>query len=388
MIDSTSALVNMRIAMISTARVGVRAVCVCAVLFPVLVSASSLDIPLMRGMVLVLATSNRMPVQSADKIDHVAQGDYELIVTITAVSKEGITQSAFIDGVDEGGVKRQVSVPRLVRTEDLANSRLQVLGFYSSDPTILNGTTSLGPSLLIFQELTANGSAAYSMKNFWSQDTLSGTLTRSKPDTVSFPVLVNGRRVELEALHATGMMAIGSTTRPFEQYILDDPRQPISLRIAWGPRGGSFPFVPDFTRDLVRVDFPANGALPLTQELSRSCRVELPGIYFDFNEATLKPQSKAELEAVAAALRTRPRQRFRIEGHTDNIGGDRYNDDLSARRAAAVKATLVRDFGLDSANISTQGFGARHPVETNETLAGRARNRRVELVRECAGADS
>jgi outer membrane protein OmpA-like peptidoglycan-associated protein len=117
-------------------------------------------------------------------------------------------------------------------------------------------------------------------------------------------------------------------------------------------------------------------------------KVELPGIYFDFNEATLKPQSKAELEAVAAALRTRPRQRFRIEGHTDNIGGDRYNDDLSARRAAAVKATLVRDFGLDSANISTQGFGARHPVETNETLAGRARNRRVELVRECPGADS
>ena len=74
------------------------------------------------------------------------------------------------------------------------------------------------------------------------------------------------------------------------------------------------------------------------------------------------------------------KRRVTVEGHTDNIGSDRYNDDLSARRAATVKTALVRDHGVDEALLSTAGYGERQPIETNETLSGRARNRRVELV--------
>ena len=69
-----------------------------------------------------------------------------------------------------------------------------------------------------------------------------------------------------------------------------------------------------------------------------------------------------------------------LEGHTDNIGTDRYNDDLSSRRAAAVKTALVRVHGADAALLTTTGFGERRPIESNNTLFGRARNRRVELV--------
>jgi OmpA-OmpF porin, OOP family len=70
-----------------------------------------------------------------------------------------------------------------------------------------------------------------------------------------------------------------------------------------------------------------------------------------------------------------------VEGHTDNIGGDLRNQDLSSRRAAAVKAALV-ERGVSADRLNTAGCGASVPRETNDTLAGRARNRRVELTRQ------
>ncbi|HEX4179012.1 MAG TPA: OmpA family protein, partial [Rhizomicrobium sp.] len=71
-----------------------------------------------------------------------------------------------------------------------------------------------------------------------------------------------------------------------------------------------------------------------------------------------------------------------VEGHTDNIGGDTYNLDLSKRRAAAVKNALVTRYHITADRLSTNGYGSSRPVETNDTLEGRARNRRVELTRE------
>jgi outer membrane protein OmpA-like peptidoglycan-associated protein len=71
-----------------------------------------------------------------------------------------------------------------------------------------------------------------------------------------------------------------------------------------------------------------------------------------------------------------------VEGHTDNIGGDEYNLDLSQRRAEAVTLVLVTRYHTTGDRLTPQGFGASRPKEPNDTLAGRARNRRVELVRE------
>ena len=71
-----------------------------------------------------------------------------------------------------------------------------------------------------------------------------------------------------------------------------------------------------------------------------------------------------------------------MNGHTDNIGGDLYNLDLSKRRATAVKQALVAQYRIAPERLSTGGFGASRPVDTNDTLAGRARNRRVELTRQ------
>ena len=78
-----------------------------------------------------------------------------------------------------------------------------------------------------------------------------------------------------------------------------------------------------------------------------------------------------------------PDWRLRIAGHTDNVGGEGdYNLELSRRRSEAVRAALVNRFGVSEERLSSSGYGARVPIETNDTPEGRARNRRVELVRQ------
>jgi outer membrane protein OmpA-like peptidoglycan-associated protein len=330
------------------------------------------------GTTVVMGVSNAAGQQPAD-LD-AAQGDYEAVVTITGKDESGIRLNAFIDAEDGRGKRRQATIPRLVLPEDLETSRVQILGFMTDDPLIVNGATALGVSKGQVNELLTTGSTMYSFQNYRGQRRVEGRLTLA--ERVKFSVLLNGQRLELDALRATANLPSSKSTRPFEQIILDHPEQPLSLRIAWGPEGATFPFKPDFAREIVRIDTPVYRALDAA--LMKDCRVEVPGVYFDFNEATIKPSSKPALENVAVTLRKHPDWRISIEGHTDNIGGERYNDDLSMRRAVSVRNALQKDLSLDIAGISVKGWGLRRPVESNDTLAGRARNRRVELVRDCA----
>jgi outer membrane protein OmpA-like peptidoglycan-associated protein len=341
--------------------------------------AQAPEIPVAPEVTFVLAVGNQTPAQGAP--GGILQGDYEFVVRIVQAGAGGVTQTASFDGRDAAGVQRRGSVTRVVSAADLANARVQVLGFLFDDPPAFAGTTALGPSLAVTRELLRNGEAAYSFRNWGRRETISGTLRRTSPRTVRFPVLLNGRRVELEAVHVEGVLALGTARRPFEMILLDHPTHPISLRVAYGARDAALP-VParaDFFREVVRIDFPTKQNT-IAAALTNECRVELQGIYFDFNEATLKPESVRALTDIATALKSVAGRRLRLEGHTDNIGSDRYNDDLSARRAEAVKTALVRDHGADGARLSTVGRGERQPIETNDTLAGRARNRRVELV--------
>jgi outer membrane protein OmpA-like peptidoglycan-associated protein len=352
----------------------------CFALLAVAPTRAAPEIPVMPGVTYVIAVSNA-PSAQPNAVPNVAQGDYETVVTLTSSTREALTLTAFIDGVDARGVRRQANIPRQVLTEDLARSHLQVLGFHTDDPSVLRGTTSLGPSLELVRELLTTGRSSYSFQNFASQQKVTGQLDRASPARVKFPVLVNGQRVELDALRATASLASGDTTRPFEQIILDHPSHPLSLRIAYGPRGAGFPFVPDFAREIVRIDFPV---VPLLDEsLTKHCRAEIPGLYFDFNEATLKPNSIPALREIARTLQQHAEWRVSIEGHTDNIGGERYNDDLSLRRANTVKTALEKDLSVRIASLAAKGWGLHRPIESNDTLAGRARNRRVELVRAC-----
>jgi outer membrane protein OmpA-like peptidoglycan-associated protein len=364
------------------------AVCALAVLSAgpvVLGQAAPPAVPLVPGLTIVLAAHNPAIPGAINTVRNVAQGDYELVVAVTGVSAAGIDETTRIDGVDENKKPLQLAIRRRVLTADLASSRTQILGFHTDDAQELPGTTSLGPSLAVVRDLRTTGHAAYSVINFRGQAVSTGTLTRVGTTSVPFPVLLNGRRTTLPAMRVTGMLKYGDKVRPWEQLIFDDPKHPLTLRFTYGAVGEGTAFTPEFTREVVRIDFPAADDRAMEETLSKTCRVEVPGIYFDFDRATLNPQSSRAMTTIAELLRRQPQWRLSIEGHTDNSGRDAYNQDLSVRRAAAVRAALVGDFAIAPARLTSAGFGATRPVETNDTIAGRAHNRRVELVRDCAG---
>lgn len=109
-------------------------------------------------------------------------------------------------------------------------------------------------------------------------------------------------------------------------------------------------------------------------------RVAIYGINFDTGKATLRPESEKVLEEVRKLAKAHPDLKLRIEGHTDNVGQPAANRKLSQQRADAVKAWLAAN-GVPAAHLSTAGLGDTKPVADNGSEEGRAKNRRVELVK-------
>ena len=109
-------------------------------------------------------------------------------------------------------------------------------------------------------------------------------------------------------------------------------------------------------------------------------RIALYGIYFDTGKAELKPESKAQLDEMAAVLRAKTALRVHIVGHTDNVGSLDANLALSQRRAEAVVTALVNTYKIDARRLSARGVASLSPVAGNRNEAGRALNRRVEMV--------
>jgi outer membrane protein OmpA-like peptidoglycan-associated protein len=106
------------------------------------------------------------------------------------------------------------------------------------------------------------------------------------------------------------------------------------------------------------------------------------GILFATGKAEVQPESRPVLKEIASMLKQHGDMRILIEGHTDNVGAPASNLSLSDARAAAVKAVLVAEHGVDAARITTKGFGDTKPSAPNGTAVGRAQNRRVEIVKQ------
>jgi outer membrane protein OmpA-like peptidoglycan-associated protein len=105
------------------------------------------------------------------------------------------------------------------------------------------------------------------------------------------------------------------------------------------------------------------------------------GILFDVNSAGIKPESYGTLKEMANVLKEYPDLKVKIIGHTDADGNDAANLDLSKRRAASVKASLIKEFGIDESRMQTDGKGESEPMDKNDTPAGKANNRRVEFIK-------
>ncbi len=121
-------------------------------------------------------------------------------------------------------------------------------------------------------------------------------------------------------------------------------------------------------------------AAEMARSLTESGRVELENIYFDTNAASLTPQSDPALQEAARLLADNPRLALYVVGHTDATGGYEANLQLSQRRAESVVEALVSQHGVQRDRVVPAGVGPLAPVANNGTEAGRAKNRRVELV--------
>jgi outer membrane protein OmpA-like peptidoglycan-associated protein len=216
-----------------------------------------------------------------------------------------------------------------------------------------------------------------------SRDYYRGPLHRVESGPLTIPVLLNGERVSLPVIHASGTFKFG-TRAPVnaEFWWLDSPTYPLTLKWAFDRS----------TLQVTRIDVPlsegaksgADGAISqIAAGLDKSCHTELSGIYFNTGSAVLLEESQPTLKAVAAVIRQSNDGLLTIEGHTDNIGSAQYNQDLSERRAAAVREALISKYGVPATRLTAKGYGLTRPVETNTTVEGRAHNRRVELSRSC-----
>jgi outer membrane protein OmpA-like peptidoglycan-associated protein len=103
------------------------------------------------------------------------------------------------------------------------------------------------------------------------------------------------------------------------------------------------------------------------------------GLLFDVNSSTLKQEGKNNIKELARVLQKYDDTEILIEGHTDNTGDDKYNQDLSVKRAEEV-ANMVKQQAIKGSRITTVGYGEAQPLESNETVEGRAQNRRVDIA--------
>jgi outer membrane protein OmpA-like peptidoglycan-associated protein len=121
------------------------------------------------------------------------------------------------------------------------------------------------------------------------------------------------------------------------------------------------------------------GLVDLGANLAKACHVALYGVLFDFNKSTLQPSSDAALQPAANLMVADKTLKLEVQGHTDNVGNDAYNQTLSDARATAV-VTWLTQHGVSADRLTAKGYGKTKPVADNGSDEGRAKNRRVEIA--------
>lgn len=383
--------------------------------------AAGIRIPLCSGLTVVTAVAGH-------------DGDYESIKSVAALDaeREHLKYSAEIpnlDPLDPGPPLRKVNLERNVLIKDLESATALQQVYLEKSETTIPETTAISTSAAVLRALKSRGESPFSISSAYSGLVL-GTDRSVAPNYYSYlqrmsikraggkasvKVIVNDTPVELPVVVAQG--EFGGSNSEFT--FLDDERNPIVLlfRIGIGeikalndeqratcekfkdtpkyakalsglhcnlPNGGD--------RDTLRVikityhcALPASGGTAqdaLEQSLAATGKADVYSIFFSFNSDLIRDESEPTLREIAEVLRKHPDWKLRVNGHTDGIGADQANLELSKRRAAAVKSALTTRFAINADRLSTGGFGKSQPKDTNETLEGRAHNRRVELVRE------
>jgi outer membrane protein OmpA-like peptidoglycan-associated protein len=129
----------------------------------------------------------------------------------------------------------------------------------------------------------------------------------------------------------------------------------------------------------IRIADAGASTKDLNADLEANCHVAIYGVLFDFNKSTLQAASDPVLQQIDSLLVKNAALKLEIQGHTDNVGNDAYNQTLSEARARAVVDWLTQH-GIAATRLTAKGYGKTKPIADNSTDAGRAKNRRVEIA--------
>lgn len=293
--------------------------------------------------------------------------DAESTVTFTSVTPQAIS----IDYVSSRGLLSQ----RDIQASDQSTARKYVLGYAKNMPRVIPGSTSLGISTAVLEELRNTGHASLNLVYDADLNSIDGQLylvERAK----KVPIIVENKLMDVEAIKAEGKFGSGSRYGTATFVFLDNKSNPMlidsNIKFSWEDR-------PREER-IIQVTAGQSMKSAMEQSLSTLKRYDLYGLHFDFDKASLRPESAALLDDIALTLKSNPSWSLRIVGHTDSIGEPAYNQKLSNERAGAVVAALTK-LGVAATRLEFSGAGEAEPKGDNGTLEGRALNRRVELIR-------
>jgi outer membrane protein OmpA-like peptidoglycan-associated protein len=246
------------------------------------------------------------------------------------------------------------------------------------DTTSHRGYTWFMVSSAVLQALKTTGrvDVTYLANRSWAP--VSGTLERTGKSAEAYSVLLDGQRSTVPAIRARGQFPGLKGTVELDLLILDEPDSPWLLEATEGLANQSGP---PAKRQIVRIATRTGAGV--ADQLAADCRANVYDILFATGSAELDAESSPALGKIAAALAANPAWHITIVGHTDSIGSAASNLDLARRRAERVRSTLATEFRVTPARLATEGRGEAQPIEDNGTVTGRARNRRVELIRDC-----
>jgi len=341
------------------------------------------QIPLCTGLTIVTAIAR-------------PEGDYESIKTVVEAGDREIKLAYSAQVPTEHGSLRNWNIKRTMLREDLGTATLYLHYFNSKGPVTIPGSTALGVSTAVLRSLKRTGAAdlgivaagnsgypadrntkpsVYDYEETWK-------LRRVGSGTVPVRVTVNDSVAALPTILAQGSY-LGDKV---EFLFLDDEENPLALQYHFATGGGTEAGQLRVVEISYRCAGPAHSESAeriarLERALREQRRAVVYDLFFDFNRDVIREESEPTLGEIAEVLRRNPDWKLSIEGHTDNVASDQYNLELSSRRAAAVKTALGTRFGIDGGRLTTAGFGESRPQDRNDTVEGRARNRRVELVR-------
>ena len=315
------------------------------------------------------------------------QEEYECLIHITKIEPAFIETSLSCNHPDRGG-----PYIRRVCRSDLRSARMlhtvygvvKVIGPSGQDePETIVGATAFSMSSAEFARMKRSGTMAQHYVELGpSGDLYKDGVGELRVEGRENIRIINDQPLDVPVIKARGKLAwkIGGRSIDTEDtaVILDDERFPLFI---------DQHSAAETTASRIRfskITYPSEGGTDsLEGGLLEKRRVDVYGIYFDFNSDRIRKESEPVLNEIGAIMKKYPDWRLRIAGHTDSVGGNGdSNLQLSRRRGEAVRLALVERFGIGADRLSAAGFGAGVPIDTNDTPEGRARNRRVELVRQ------